>query len=288
MRKVLNTLWLVILTLALTVPCVAFAQEVDVEVPVLKSVEFNNARLVGEFSPSQFDYEIELDESGETPTLKSYSVTDGANMIFTDSFSSNSKGINIEVKMNNVSSNYFFAYIYPDSIAVDETNNYLKEISCELGEVYPKLNEKETTYSLYIPSDMTELKISAVAQSVGASCEVPGIITLNAEQSPSVKVTVKAADGTVRVYTFNIKRLEKTCAQVEQEMQSEDFTSLVEGELFHQKPEFKIILVSVIVGIVIILIAVKMLKRFAVKVFDEDEVDFFSFDENINEDDSAQ
>ena len=45
---------------------------------------------------------------------------------------------------------------------------------------------------------------------------------------------------------------------------------------------------SVIVGIVIILIAVKMLKRFAVKVFDEDEVEFFSFDENINEDDSAQ
>ena len=190
--------------------------------------------------------------------------------------------------MNNVSSNYFFTYVYPDSMLVDETDNYLKEISCELGEVYPKLNEKDTTYSLYIPSDMTELKISAVAQSVGASCEVPGLITLNAEQSPSVKVTVKAADGSVRVYTFNIKRLDKTCEQVEQEMQSEDFTSLVEGELFHQKPEFKIILASVIGGILIILVAVKLLKRLAVKVFDEDEVEFFSFDENVSEDDSEQ
>ena len=288
MKKILSAFCLVMLTFALTFPCTAFAQEVDVEVPVLKSVEFNNAQLVGEFSASRFDYEIELDESGKTPTLKSYTATDGANVIFTDSVSSNAKGINIEVKMNNVSSNYFFTYVYPDSLLVDETDNYLKEISCEFAEVYPKLNEKDTTYSLYIPSDMTELKISAVAQSVGASCEVPGLITLNAEQSPSVKVTVKAADGSVRVYTFNIKRLDKTCEQVEQEMQSEDFTSLVKGELFHQKPEFKIILASVIGGILIILVAVKLLKRLAVKVFDEDEVEFFSFDENVSEDDSAQ
>ena len=288
MKKILSAFCLVMLTFALTFPCTAFAQEVDVEVPVLKSVEFNNAQLVGEFSASRFDYEIELDESGKTPTLKSYTATDGANVIFTDSVSSNAKGINIEVKMNNVSSNYFFAYVYPDSLLVDETDNYLKEISCELAEVYPKLNEKDTTYSLYIPSDMTELKISAVAQSVGASCEVPGLITLNAEQSPSVKVNVKAADGSVRVYTFNIKRLDKTCEQVEQEMQSENFTSLVDGELFHQKPEFKIILASVIGGIVIILVAVKLLKRLAVKVFDEDEVEFFSFDENVSEDASEQ
>ena len=288
MKKILSAFCLVMLTFALAFPCTAFAQEVDVEVPVLKSVEFNNAQLVGEFSASRFDYEIELDESGKTPTLKSYTATDGANVIFTDSVSSNAKGINIEVKMNNVSSNYFFTYVYPDSLLVDETDNYLKEISCELAEVYPKLNEKDTTYSLYIPFDMTELKISAVAQSVGASCEVPGLITLNAEQSPSVKVTVKAADGSVRVYTFNIKRLDKTCEQVEQEMQSEDFTSLVDGELFHQKPEFKIILASVIGGILIILVAVKLLKRLAVKVFDEDEVEFFSFDENVSEDDSEQ
>lgn len=289
MKKVLNALLLVVLTFALTLPCVAFAQDIDVEVPVLKSVEFNHAQLVGEFSPSQFDYEIMLDESGETPTLKSYSVTDGANMIFTDSFSSNAKGINIEVKMNNVSSNYFFAYIYPDSVDVDKTNNYLKEINCELGEVYPKLNKKDTTYSLYIPSDMTEIKISAVAESVGAGCEVPGLIKLNAEQSPSVKVTVKAADGTVRVYTFNIKRLDKTCEQVEQEIQSEDFTSLVEGELFHQKPEFKIIIASVVGGIVLILIAVWALKRLAVKAVDEDEVEFFSYEEeNADMEISAQ
>lgn len=41
---------------------------------------------------------------------------------------------------------------------------------------------------------------------------------------------------------------------------------------------------SVIGGILIILVAVKLLKRLAVKVFDEDEVEFFSFDENVSED----
>ncbi len=278
MKRLFNA---VLIFIMFVVPFTAFAGDNEkIEAPTLEYVEFNNASIVGEFSPSLFEYRIMLDESGKTPTLAKYSITQGANIIFTDSFSGTAKGINIEVKKNNVSSNYFFEYIYPDSLEVDRSNNYLKELGCELGEVYPALNQKDTSYSLYIPSDMTELKISAVAESVGAVCEVPGLIKLNSGQAPDIKVNVRAVDSSVRVYTFSIKRLDKTSQEILDELEDDDLFALVENEIFHKRPEFKIIVLSVVGGLLILAVFVSVLKRIAIRPNDDDEVDFFDYYED--------
>lgn len=278
MKKFSRVLWIVFVFTVFAFPGGAFAQDVEVEAPILKQVQFNNAELLSDFSPSVFEYKIMLDDSGTTPTLKKYEITQGANIFFTDNVSNSEKGIKIEVSKNNISTNYFFAYVYPDSLEVERTNNFLKEFSCELGQVYPELNKTDTTYSLYIPSDLTQLSISAVAESVGAECDAPGLIKLNEEQSPSIKVSVRAMDGNVRVYNFEVKRLEENSQQVLEEIKNDNLIRIIENDIFHKRPEFKIIIVSALCGLVLLVVLVMVIKRFAIKSCDEDEFDFFDYE----------
>lgn len=272
-KSIYPALFLVIFVLLF--PLCVFASDGGVEVPVLKSVSFNNAQLEGDFSSEKFEYDILLDSSQKTPTLKSYDVTDGASLVFKQENGDGEKGISIEVKKDSIGSTYFFKYDYGKNEPEINSNNNLLALNCELGEVYPKINSHDTTYSLYVPDDMTAIKLEAVSEDANAVCNLAGTITLNTNQTPVIPVTVTASDGSVKEYSFTVKRLNKSSEQVRQEMQSEDFTSLVKGELFHQKPEFKIIIACTVIGIIIIISAVVFLKRLTVQTQDEDEVEFF-------------
>lgn len=259
----------------------AFADE-KFDVPVLEEVSFNHAVVDGNFSSTQFEYELVLDSSGESPTLKSYKVSDGAEVFFDSKNVNGEKSIEIEVKKDKITTNYTFYYSDKSDNAINDDNR-LSELVCELGEVYPKINDKDTTYSLYIPNDMTEIRLSAVAKDVNATCDVPSVIMLNADQSLKFEVTVTASNGDTRLYTFNVKRLDKDSEQVRQELQSEDFTSLVNGELFHQKPEFKIIILCAVGGIIIIAVVMILLKRMMIKTQDDDETEFFDYPDDNKE-----
>lgn len=286
MKKLFCTASCLLIALIMLLPLSAFALQGGVEVPVLKSVSFNNAELEGEFSGERFDYKIRLDSSQKTPTLKSYEVTQGASLIFKQKSEDGKKGISIEVKKDSIGSTYFFEYDYSNDEPVVNSNNNLLALNCELGEVYPEINSRDTAYSLYIPDDMTQISLEAVSEDVNAVCSLPGIITLSAQQTPVIPVTVTASDGSVKEYTFTVKRLNKSSEQVKQEMQSDDFSSLVNGELFHQKPEFKIIVVCSVAGVLIIIVAVILLKRVTVKTKDDDETEFFELfdgDDNIEQ-----
>jgi hypothetical protein len=48
-----------------------------------------------------------------------------------------------------------------------------------MTELYPELDMETTDYRLYIPKDMTKLNIVAVAEDVGASCDLPSEITVD-------------------------------------------------------------------------------------------------------------
>ena len=145
-------------------PLCVFASDGGVEVPVLKSVSFNNAQLEGDFSSEKFEYDILLDSSQKTPTLKSYDVTDGASLVFKQENGDGEKGISIEVKKDSIGSTYFFKYDYGKNEPEINSNNNLLALNCELGEVYPKINSHDTTYSLYVPDDMTAIKLEAVSE----------------------------------------------------------------------------------------------------------------------------
>ena len=123
------------------------------------------------------------------------------------------------------------------------------------------------------------MSLTAATKDTGAFCDIPKAIKLGVDQEPEIAITVTASDGSTRVYTFEIKRLGKTCEEVQKEMDSPDFNSLVENELFYQKPAFLIGAGCAVAGIVLILLFIKIAKRLTVKVEDEDEELFFSTEE---------
>lgn len=288
MKKTIKALLCVAMMLAVIVPFTVFAgdkaESKTVKAPTLQSIEFNDAEIEGDFSPTQFYYNINVNSDGETPTLKKYKVSKGAE-IFVTYNQDGVNGINVEVKNVTLSANYFFEYKYNDVNVNLNSNTNLKELDCELGCVYPAINNEETYYQLYIPKDMTELKLTAVPEDLGASCNVPKEFKMTTEQNPIIEASVVSSDGTLKSYKFEVKRLDLTSKELKKELKNNSYEDIIKNEVFHKSPQFKVMLLGIFGGIVILAIAVLILKRVAVKAQDDDETEFFDYlDEPENED----
>lgn len=288
MKKTIKVLLCVAMMLAVVVPFTVFAgdkaESKTVKAPTLQSIEFNDAEIEGDFSPTQFYYNINVNSDGETPTLKKYKVSKGAE-IFVTYNQDGVNGINVEVKNVTLSANYFFEYKYNDVNVNPNSNTNLKELDCELGCVYPAINNEETYYQLYIPKDMTELKLTAVPEDLGASCNVPKEFKMTTEQNPIIEASVVSSDGTLKSYKFEVKRLGLTSKELKKELKNNSYEDIIKNEVFHKSPQFKVMLLGIFGGIVILAIAVLILKRVAVKAQDDDETEFFDYlDEPENED----
>lgn len=288
MKKTIKALLCVAMMLAVVVPFTVFAgdkaESKTVKAPTLQSIEFNDAEIEGDFSPTQFYYNINVNSDGETPTLKKYKVSKGAE-IFVTYNQDGVNGINVEVKNVTLSANYFFEYKYNDVNVNLNSNTNLKELDCELGCVYPAINNEETYYQLYIPKDMTELKLTAVPEDLGASCNVPKEFKMTTEQNPIIEASVVSSDGTLKSYKFEVKRLDLTSKELKKELKNNSYEDIIKNEVFHKSPQFKVMLLGIFGGIVILAIAVLILKRVAVKAQDDDETEFFDYlDEPENED----
>lgn len=288
MKKTIKALLCVAMMLAVVMPFTVLAGDKadseTIEAPTLQSIEFNDAEIEGDFSPTQFYYNINVNSDGETPTLKNYKVSKGAE-IFVTYNQDGVNGINVEVKNVTLSANYFFEYKYNDVSVKLNSNANLKEFDCELGCVYPAINSEETYYQLYIPKDMTELKLTAVPEDLGASCNVPKEFKMTTEQNPIIEASVVSSDGTLKSYKFEVKRLGLTSKELKKELKNNSYEDIIKNEVFHKSPQFKVMLLGIFGGIIILVIAVLILKRVAVKAQDDDETEFFDYlDEPENED----
>ncbi len=288
MKKTIKALLCVVMMLAVVMPFTAFAgdkaESKTVKAPTLQSIEFNDAKIEGEFSPAKFYYKLIVNSDGETPTLKKYKVSKGSE-IFVTYNQEGMNGINVEVKNVTLSANYFFEYKYNDVSVKLNSNTNLKELNCELGCVYPTLNNEETSYQLYIPKDMTELKLTAVPEDLGAFCNVPKEFKMTTEQNPIIEASVVSSDGTLKSYKFEVKRLGLTSKELKKELKNNSYEDIIKNEVFHKSPQFKVMLLGIFGGIIILAIAVLILKRVAVKAQDDDETEFFDYsDEPENED----
>jgi hypothetical protein len=278
-KKIITVFLSLMMIMSVMIPLNVFANDVvstPIDTPTLTSISFKNAQIEEEFSPVAYEYSLVLDDPEITPTLADYSISGKADIFVTYNTDETKHQTGIAVTLTYGNGSVIYTFNYKNSAPYTiSSNNLLSSVECDLGEVYPAINDKDTDYKLYVPSDLTQITLTAVTQEVTAVCEVPGTLTLNSSQEPTLSITVTASNGDTRVYNFKVKRLKKNTEEIKAEMEDPDFKSMVEGELFYQKPTFIISIISVLGGLILLILFIKIAKRLTVKVEDDEETEFF-------------
>ncbi|MGN1202116.1 MAG: cadherin-like beta sandwich domain-containing protein [Eubacterium sp.] len=245
-------------------------------VPELTSISFKNADIEGGFKSDVQEYGLILDDNNVSPTLESYKIKGNADIFVTYIYdeTNHQTGITATLQYEMGSTIYNFSYINSAHYEVN-SNNLLASVYCTYGELSPQLNDKDTAYKLYIPSDLTQLTITPVTQDINAYC-APVELILDDGQTPKITLYCIASDGSKREYSINIKRVDKTIQQVKEEMAEPDFTSFVDGTRLYQKPEFIIAVCTAAGGILILIILFIITRRIAVNPYDKEEKPFYS------------
>lgn len=272
---------ILLIAIVLTIPVSAFAQDGSVSAdnaPHLTSISFKNATLDQEFNPSISNYTITLDDPNVAPTLKEYTIDGDADIFITYDLDSAGRqsGIKATLKFSNISIDYKFVYSNPPATQISSNNN-LAYVGSNLCEVYPELNKKDTSYTIYIPSDLMEIELSVATEDPNAICKVPGTIKLNDAKEISLPpITVVASDSSTKTYNFKVERLDMT---MEQMKENPDSRAVIKAQITHEKAQVLIIVGAVILGLIALVIFTIFAKRLTVKVYDEDEKSFFDMPE---------
>lgn len=248
----------------------------DSDTPILVDINFKNAEIDTAFNHNVQEYTITLNDNSATPTLDSYALKGDAdlfiNYVYDDT--NHQTGLTATLQYNTGSKIYNFTYSNPADY-VQNNNNSLSSIYSPYSELSPSLNESDTVYKLYIPSDLTELTITPVTSDINAYC-APITLKLSADQTPKITLTCTASNGSKKNYSINIKRVNKTTEQVKAEMQQPDYVSFVEGTRLFERPEFIMIVCAVSGGLILIMIMFAVTKRIAVNPCDKEEKPFYS------------
>lgn len=243
--------------------------------PVLKSISFENAEIDGVFSPEVTGYTVTLSDNSKTPQLNSYDIEGDGELLVTYSYdeSGTQTGIVATLNFENGSMIYTFTYSNPVSAPIS-SDNYLKDIYCNCGEISPAVNKEDVKYTLYIPKDLTELTITPVTNDTNATC--PELqLTLTEEQTPELTLKCTASDGAQREYFLKIQRVDKTTEQVKNEMSREGYTTFVEETRIYDKPEFSVVALCVAAGLLVIIILRRIMIKITANPYDDNEKPFY-------------
>lgn len=267
---------ILICTVSICLSALPFQVQAQDHVPQLTSINFKNAEIEGEFRADVQEYGLILENNEVPPTLESYAVSGDADIFITYTYdeTNHQTGLIATLEYEMGSTIYNFKYVNPAVYEINN-NNFLSSVYCTYGEISPRLNDEDTEYKLYIPSDLTQLTITPVTRDINAYC-APVELILGNDQTPKITLSCTASDGSTREYLLNIKRVDKTTEQVKAEMAQPGFVSFVDGTRLYQRPEFIITVLAAAGGILIIIVLFLITRKIAVNPYDKDEKPFYS------------
>lgn len=247
-------------------------------VPYLENIEFDNAVIDGGFVAGKTVFSMTLGNPEVSPRLSNYKINGNAKVFVTYNYDDLNRQTGVSVTLAFESGSVIYTFHYSNVRERRITGNAnLAALSCEYGEVQPAVNENDMVYRLYVPSDLTQLNITPVTEDTNAYCYPANInMELNGNQEPELNFTVNASDGSTKMYEFKVRRIEKTVAEVEEEMAQPGFVSFTQGELFYQRPAFMITFTATAAGIVVILLLIAVTRRITVNPRDREEKLFYA------------
>lgn len=265
MKKVISAILFLFL---LIIPFIStFAEEVQSAPGVLTSISFKNASISPEFKTDAYQYGLTLEDTSVTPSLESYSFSnedDSQTKLFvnynTDETGRQS-GIIVTVRnFGEITASYTFDYLNLPPVKPTD-NTALMSVSFNMGEIVPKISHDRSEYRVFIPSDLTVLKIYPVTEDTNAVCSGATEITLQPGQETEHHLYVTASNGEKRVYVFKIKRVGKTVAEVEEEMKKSDYESFLSKASYYRNPELYVAAAATVSGAALSVAAVRIVVK---------------------------
>ena len=164
------------------------------------------------------------------------------------------------------------------SIAFAKSNDAsIKEVKISCGVLDPEFNSEKTKYTLFIPSDLTQIIITPTASSQNASANKIDL-TLSEKQEPTISITCKAQSGNTQKYTFKIKRIDKTVSEIEEEISKNGYAVYINKSKFYQQTDFLICTGAVLAGIIILILLYLFFRKKLINPYDESEKPFYLAD----------
>ena len=138
------------------------------------------------------------------------------------------------------------------------SNNYLKSLEIEEGELSPGFDKQILNYNLVLSNDIEKIKISACSEDDNAN--INGIGTINIREENQCKIEVTSESGTVRTYFINIIRPGETPPndtlnqeEIDNDMIENDISTVESNNLEKQDNKNYIIITSIIIAVILII-----------------------------------
>lgn len=95
------------------------------------------------------------------------------------------------------------------TVTPKSTDNYLKGLTVQNAELSPKFDKNINSYNLTVSGDVTKLDLTVIKNNSKAKYKIVGNEDLKVGQN-TVTVEVTAEDGSLRVYTLNVNKIDKS------------------------------------------------------------------------------
>ena len=172
---------------------------------LLSNIIVKNGSMVEDFSPTDLDYNVNVDFDITSLDLEVIPEDRNAKVEIIDNEDFTYEGPNI-VKIKVTSANGAVTSTYNLNVHVKgETNNYLKNISVD-NETINGFDKYKQTYDLIVDYGIDSIDLEAETESVRSTItSTLGVQDLNVGLN-TFDIVVAAQDGTERIYTVNITR----------------------------------------------------------------------------------
>lgn len=203
-----------------SVPATVLSTQTESRNTQLRVISFSNAQLSSPLTQGVTTYRLVSEKSADAIQLKSceaYHSDAKITVVKTFDKEEATQAFAVTVTWQNEKTEYRFLLPQTQGNRVSADDASLSKLEFSYGELSPKFQQGKTSYSLFLPSDVTELTLNACASSNGATVNAPKEILLNKGQEMKLDITVTAADGvTSTSYTVRLRRVKQTLAQVEE------------------------------------------------------------------------
>lgn len=176
----------------------------------LSSLSVSGYSLSPSFSKTQLGYRVSVPYTLKSLPIQAKAADSSAKVSITGNSLTPGKTVTVNVNVTSASgakrTYKIVATVAKDPNAKQSTANDLKSLTVSPGILSPVFDSAVTSYVVYVPYEVTNVKVSASPKDTKGEVKVENVQELVAGEDNLIRVISTAEDGGEKVYTITVKR----------------------------------------------------------------------------------